>query len=78
MKPELIKLLAEILECDESTLSDDTCFREHKNWDSLAHISTVAMIDERFNVVPPLEQLRTISELATYIEGQLSRASAQV
>jgi acyl carrier protein len=67
---ELIELLAEILECDETTLSGDTCFREHKSWDSLAHLSTVVTIDEHYDVVVSqdrLHQLRTISE---YIEGR--------
>ena len=34
---------------------------------SLAHLSTVVAIEERFGLVPPLSQLKTISELAAYI-----------
>ena len=68
---KMIKLLAEILECDEATLKGDSCFREHENWDSLAHLATLAMIDEQFDVVitqHTFQRLRTISELAGYIE----------
>jgi acyl carrier protein len=73
MTQEVIKLLAEILECDETTLSADTCFRERENWDSLTYISTVAMIDERFDVVVTQDRfhrLKTISELAAHIEDK--------
>ena len=68
---ELTKLMAEILECDAATLSGDTIFLEHKNWDSIAHISTVVVIEERFGLVAPLSQLKTISDLAAYIEGKV-------
>src|SRR5262245_10110701 len=35
---QLTNLMAEILECDAAMLSGDTSFREHENWDSLAHL----------------------------------------
>ena len=68
---ELTKLIAEILECDAATLSGNSSFHEHEKWDSLAHISTVVVIEERFGVVPPLGQLQTISDLAAYLEGKV-------
>ena len=68
---ELTKLMAEILECEADSLGDGTRFSEHENWDSLAHISTVVQIEERFGVVPPLRELKTIGDLATYIEGKV-------
>ena len=68
---ELVNLIAEILECDPATLEGDTCFSEHENWDSLAHVSTVVMIEERFNVVPPVSQLKTIADLVAYIEERI-------
>jgi acyl carrier protein len=67
---ELTNLMAEILECDAATLSGDTSFHEHQNWDSIAHISTVVAIEERFGLAPPLSQLKTISDLAAYIRGK--------
>ena len=68
---ELSKLLAEILECDAAALSGSTNFHEHANWDSIAYLSTVVAIEERFGLVPPLGQLKTISDLASYIEGNV-------
>jgi acyl carrier protein len=67
---ELTRLIAEVLECDSTTLRGDTNFHDHQNWDSIAHLSTVVVIEERFGVVPPLSQLKTISDLAAYIEGK--------
>lgn len=71
MSQELSKLMAEILECDISTLSGDTSFHEHENWDFMAYLSTLVVIEERFGLVPPLKQLKTISDLAAYIEGKV-------
>jgi acyl carrier protein len=68
---ELTKLMAEILECDAATLSGDTSFHEHANWDSIAYLSTVIVIEERFGLVPPLSQLKKISDLAAFIEGKV-------
>ena len=68
---ELTKLIAEILECDAATLGGDSSFHEHEKWDSLAHVSAVVVIEERFGLVPPLGQLRTISDLAAYIQGKV-------
>ena len=73
MTEELIALFAEILESDAASLSGETRFREHENWDSLTYLSTVAMIDERFDVVVTQEnfrELRTISELAAHIAAR--------
>jgi acyl carrier protein len=71
IRKELTELLAEILECDAATLSGDTNFHEHAKWDSIAYLSTVVVIEERFGLVPPLSKFKKISDLAAFIEGKV-------
>ncbi|MDT9200339.1 acyl carrier protein [Limnospira fusiformis KN01] len=72
MKVEiLVNQIAEILECDPSQLSEDTRFRDHANWDSLRLLSTIAMIDDNYQLVIPyseFEKLLTVADLMRYIE----------
>jgi acyl carrier protein len=72
MKDLFIEKLAEILECEISELSDDLVFRNHDRWDSLAFLSTIAMIDDHFGLVimnDDFEPLKTISDILEYIES---------
>lgn len=70
MTEDFIEKFAEVLECEPSELSGSTVFRDHPNWDSLAHLSTMAMIDENYDVSIPQDQfkkLKTVGELIDYI-----------
>lgn len=69
---DLVALIAEVLECAKEELSEASRFREHESWDSLAHLSTVAMVDEKFGVVLRAEEFKgihTIAELADYVRN---------
>lgn len=66
-----IEQLADILEVEASILTPQTVFREVSHWDSLAYMSTIAMIDAEFGVVIPLEdfrELKTIADIDTYLK----------
>ena len=67
---DFISAFAEVLDCDVADLEESTVFRDHMNWDSLALLSTIAMIDENYGVVIPhakLEELMTIGDLMQFI-----------
>jgi len=69
---ELVALMAEVLECPKEELSENSKFREHSAWDSLAHLSTVSLVDEAFGVVLRAEDfkaIQTIAELADYVRN---------
>lgn len=51
----LVKL-AVVLEVDGSLLNEDFTLND-ENWDSLAHLSTLALIDEMFGVTVPVKDL---------------------
>ncbi|MFZ4455611.1 MAG: acyl carrier protein [Bacteroidales bacterium] len=66
METRFIELFKETLEIEEDTLHLDTVFRELEQWDSLAFLSVIAMIDEEYDVViegNDFKKLITISDL---------------
>jgi acyl carrier protein len=61
-----IENFAEALETNASDLSVQTEFKDMANWDSLAALSVIAMIDEKYNVSvggSDLEKSRTVQDL---------------
>jgi acyl carrier protein len=69
--------LAEVLEQDPASLTGEAVLAD-LNWDSLAFVSFIAMVDERFGVtVPPrdLVQCRTVADLAA-LAGSLVDSAA--
>lgn len=68
MDAKMIEGMAEILECEASELSLDTVFRDLSNWDSLAYMSVIAMIDAEFEVVIPQAQFRELKTIGAIVE----------
>jgi acyl carrier protein len=79
-RPEpLVDRLADILECGPAELAATTVFRDHPHWDSLAALSTIAMLDSEYGVVVPyadFERLQTIGDLDAYLQTR-TRTSRQ-
>lgn len=70
-----IQKFAETIECDPSEITFETVFRDHANWDSLALLSVMAMIDEDYQVVIPqtdFAELETVGEIFAYIDKKNS------
>lgn len=72
---DFIEKFAEAVEVDDpSTLSLDTKFRELDEWSSLAALSTLAMVDEEYDITLKGDELRsaqTIGELMSLIDSKL-------
>ena len=64
---EFIEKFAEAVEVeDASTLSANTEFRNLEEWNSLAYLSVIALMDEEFDVQIEMEdfkKLKTIQEV---------------
>ena len=50
MQSKFISLLAKILDMDANEIGLQDKFREYENWDSLAYLSLIAMMDEEFDI----------------------------
>lgn len=72
MEDKFIKLFAEVLELEgDHGLSTTTIFRDLEEWDSLAYLSVIAMIDEEYDVViqgNDFKKLITLGDLINEIQ----------
>lgn len=75
MEQQFIEQFKDILEIEDRELNLTDEFREFQEWDSLANLSVVAMIDEEYDVVIPtsdFNKLRTIGSLIEEIKRRMS------
>ena len=60
MENKFISLLADILEMDANEIKLNDKFRNYKNWSSLAYLSTIAMMDEDFNIQIEMKEFKSL------------------
>ena len=73
MEQLFIKKFKEAVEVESVSLSVETKFRELEEWDSLAGLSVIAMIDEEYDVIlegNEFKSLETIGELISAIQAK--------
>ena len=73
-RTEFLHALEEILELDEGTLKGNEALVDMKEWDSIAFLSVIAMLDEQFNMIiqgDKLEQITKVSDLIALVEDKL-------
>lgn len=70
---EFIEKFAEALEMeDTSILTGSTEFRTLEEWDSLAYLSIIAMLDEDYDIQienDEFKKLKTIDNIVTFVEA---------
>lgn len=69
---EFIEKFAEAIDIEANELTADTEFRTLDEWDSVAYISVIAMMDEEYDIqieMPQFKQLKTLGAIAEYIEN---------
>ncbi len=71
---EFIKKFAEIFDdVDASALSSTTKFRELDDWDSIAGLSVICMVDEEYGVTLNAEDMKachTIKDLFSKVQSK--------
>ena len=61
---DFIEKFAEAVEIeDASVLSANTEFRKLENWDSLAYLSVIALLDEEFDVQIEMDDFRKLNTI---------------
>lgn len=69
-----LKQMKGILEVEDRELSMEDEFKSFEEWDSLAYLSAIAMIDEEYGVTLKGDDLRsavTIGDLFNTVKGRL-------
>jgi len=67
---KFIDLITEALERDPGSVKPDDYFRDYPEWDSLAHLTLISLIDEEYGMVIPrdeFKQMQTLAEIYGYI-----------
>lgn len=79
MKEQFLENLKEILEIEDRDLSFSDKFREYEEWDSLANLSVIAMLDDEYDVVinsDEFGELQSIEQLWAEIQKRSSKLEA--
>ncbi|HON17721.1 MAG TPA: acyl carrier protein [Salinivirgaceae bacterium] len=66
MEKEFIEKFKATLEISDRDLNLNDKFRDYPEWDSLAYLSVVAMLDEEYGVIietPDFRKLQTLNDL---------------
>jgi len=74
MQNKFIELFKETLEIEDRELQITDIFRNYEEWNSLAYLSLIAMIDEEYDVViegAAFKQLLTLEEVYNEIQKRL-------
>lgn len=70
LRAEKMALLEELLELDTGTLNEGMELRQAENWDSMAAISLIALVDEYFHKSLSAEQIKkfiTIGDVLNFM-----------
>lgn len=68
---DFIEKFADAIDIDATELTADTEFRNLEEWDSVAYISVIAMMDEDYDIqieMSTFKTLKTLGDIAEYIK----------
>lgn len=71
MEQKFLQKFKEVLEAEEKEIGLEDKFREYDEWNSLAFLSLIAMIDEEFDVIiegKDFKQLQTVADIIQAIK----------
>jgi acyl carrier protein len=63
MEQKFLTLVSEVLEIEDRNLKLSDNFKEFKEWDSLANLTMVAMLDDEFGVVIDSQRFKKMTTL---------------
>ena len=75
MEKELFEQLEDILELDPGTIKPSDNFRDFENWDSMANLSVIAMLDDSFGVhiaSQDFKSLITVEDLIAEVKKRMA------
>ena len=76
METKFLESFKEILEVEDRELALEDNFRDYPEWDSLANLSVIAMIDDDYGVVIDNNEFKKMNTLGELLEGIKSRMAS--
>ena len=58
---EFLESMSEVFERDD--IDSDDVFRDYEEWDSMAYLSLIAMIDDNYDIVIPGEEFANLNKV---------------
>lgn len=68
MKEKVIALIEEILNVPAGTITEDTRSEDLEEWDSLAHVTLIGELEERFGISIPLDEAIELASVREILE----------
>jgi len=75
MEDQFFQLFREVLDVDDKEISLDDKFRDYEEWDSLANLSLIAMLDDEYGVVIPNDEFKAIETVGQLLEEVTKRTA---
>ena len=72
MQKKFLELVKEVLEIEDRDIQLEDKFKDYDEWDSLANLSLVAMLDDEFGVVidnQKFKNMQTLQELFDEVQS---------
>lgn len=73
-RKEFLNELEDIMELDPNTLTENQVLLDLRQWDSIAFLSIIAMLDEKFGIIiqgAQLENITKVTDIIALVEGHL-------
>lgn len=68
-KEEKMEIIADILEVDMDELKEDMFLDEMEAWDSVAILSVIAVMNDKFNRYPMAEEIKSYKTVADLLKS---------
>lgn len=69
---KVINLVSQTLQCKPESLSEDSRLGCHENWDSMAQIMILSMLEEAYGILVDennIDRLLSIGDICNYIDS---------
>lgn len=66
-----IQLIEELLEVEEGSLTENTLLGDLEEWDSIAELTLIATLDEKFNKIvsgKEIKEMKTVGDILAYMQ----------
>ena len=76
MEAEFLEMITEVLEIEDREIQLPDAFRDYDEWDSLARLTLIAEIDDKYNMVIEEEAFKNAVTLGDLLNEIIKRTQA--
>ena len=76
MNEKITQIIAEVLECDPTSLNLTSGLGRYYKWDSLAQVSIMVALEEHYGITVDdsnIEKLLTINQIINYLKANVAK-----